>query len=204
MKVLNLYAGIGGNRKLWENVEVTAVEYDKEIAEIYKRLYPNDTVIVADAHKYLEQHFEEFDFIWASPPCPSHSRIRNVAGVGRGQNKPIYPDMRLYEEIIFLQQVTATSGTKFRGNWIVENVKSYYKPLIKPYEIGRHYVWSNFFIPKRAFESKIQGTNEELRKINQVEGVNDRKILRNCTEAEIGQYILEQALSKQATLCMKE
>ena len=28
MKVLNLYCGIGGNRKLWEDVEVTAVELD--------------------------------------------------------------------------------------------------------------------------------------------------------------------------------
>jgi hypothetical protein len=27
VRVLNLYAGIGGNRKHWENVEVTAVEY---------------------------------------------------------------------------------------------------------------------------------------------------------------------------------
>ena len=31
MKVLNLYAGIGGNRKLWEDVEVTAVELNPKI-----------------------------------------------------------------------------------------------------------------------------------------------------------------------------
>ena len=49
MKILNLYAGIGGNRKLWENVSVTAIEYDAKIAEIYKDLYPNDEVIVTDA-----------------------------------------------------------------------------------------------------------------------------------------------------------
>ena len=40
MKVLNLYAGIGGNRKLWTDVEVTAVEIDPKRAEIYKHYFP--------------------------------------------------------------------------------------------------------------------------------------------------------------------
>lgn len=35
MKILNLYAGIGGNRALWENCEVTAVELDEKIADVY-------------------------------------------------------------------------------------------------------------------------------------------------------------------------
>ena len=79
MKILNLYAGIGGNRKLWGNKhKITAVEYDEKIAKIYKDLYPNDEVITGDAHKYLEEHFQEFDFIWSSPPCPSHSRVRKA------------------------------------------------------------------------------------------------------------------------------
>jgi DNA (cytosine-5)-methyltransferase 1 len=49
MKILNLYAGIGGNRRRWDGHEVTAVEYDPAIAEVYKALYPNDTVVVGDA-----------------------------------------------------------------------------------------------------------------------------------------------------------
>jgi len=50
MKILNLYAGIGGNRKLWgDEHEVTAVEFEPYIAEAYKKMYPNDTVIIADA-----------------------------------------------------------------------------------------------------------------------------------------------------------
>ena len=54
MKILNLYAGIGGNRKLWgDEHEVVAVENDEDIAKMYQDLYPQDTVIVADAHKYL-------------------------------------------------------------------------------------------------------------------------------------------------------
>ena len=38
LKVLNLYAGIGGNRKLWENVEVTAVEIEPDIATVYQEI----------------------------------------------------------------------------------------------------------------------------------------------------------------------
>ena len=77
MKILNLYAGIGGNRKLWgEEHKVTAIEYDEKIAEIYKENFPNDKVIVTDAHKYLLEHFREFDFIWASPPCPRDTKIK--------------------------------------------------------------------------------------------------------------------------------
>jgi DNA (cytosine-5)-methyltransferase 1 len=46
MKVLNLYAGIGGNRKLWKDCEVTAVELNPEVAEIYKYFFPEDKIIV--------------------------------------------------------------------------------------------------------------------------------------------------------------
>ena len=53
MKVLNLYAGIGGNRKLWGGVEVTAVELNPEIAHIYSDFYPDDEVIIDDANQYL-------------------------------------------------------------------------------------------------------------------------------------------------------
>ena len=31
MKVLNLYAGLGGNRKLWNGVNVVAIEIDENI-----------------------------------------------------------------------------------------------------------------------------------------------------------------------------
>jgi len=140
IKILNLYAGIGGNRKLWSgDIEVTAIEYNQEIADIYKQFFPNDKIIVCDAHEYLLEHYKEYDFIWASPPCPSHSRIRLYSAVARGQNEPIYPDMRLYQEIIFLQY-------HFKGKWVVENVKSYYEPLIKPFDFGNHYFWANFNI----------------------------------------------------------
>ena len=69
IKVLNLYAGIGGNRKLWKDVEVTAVESDPKIARIYANAFPQDHIVVGDAHVYLLEHYNEFDFIWSSPPC---------------------------------------------------------------------------------------------------------------------------------------
>ena len=85
MKILNLYVGIGGNRKLWGNEhQITAVEIDPKIAAIYQEFFPNDEVIVADAHEYLLKHYKEFDFIWSSPPCPSHSHIRKELAVETG------------------------------------------------------------------------------------------------------------------------
>ncbi|GAG21491.1 unnamed protein product, partial [marine sediment metagenome] len=58
MKILNLYAGIGGNRKLWgDEHEVTAVENNPEIAGIYQNNYPKDHVVIGDAHFYLLQHY---------------------------------------------------------------------------------------------------------------------------------------------------
>ena len=146
MKVLNLYCGGGGNRKLWDDVEVTAIEHDPEIAKVYQGFFPDDEVIVTDAHQFLLDNFKDYDFILSSPPCPTHSITNNylhVQGVIR------YPDMKLYEEIVFLKQF-------HKGYFCVENVKSYYVPLITPVEIDRHYFWANFHItpfttPKRDF-----------------------------------------------------
>jgi len=201
MRILNLYAGIGGNRKLWgDDHNITAIEINPKIAKIYQDFFPKDKVIVCDAHQYLLEHFEEFDFIWSSPPCPSHSRIRNIAGVGCGQNKPIYPDMKLYEEIIFLKQVFHSSGTKFQGKYVVENVISYYLPLILPQEIGRHYFWANFFI--NPFKIKTRGHQKSNRILMEIKGfkVNDKTLLRNCVEPKLGLHIFQEAFRKQKDL----
>ena len=73
VRVLNLYAGIGGNRMLWgNNFDITAVEYNPNIAKVYSNQFPNDKMIIGDAHQYLLDHYNEFDFIWSSLPCPSH------------------------------------------------------------------------------------------------------------------------------------
>ena len=106
MKILNLYAGIGGNRKLWtpngDEHDITAVEFNKDIAAIYQDFYPNDTVVVGDAHEYLIDNFMHFDFIWASPPCQTHSRLNEFKAHRLGDIK--YPAMELYQEIILITQ----------------------------------------------------------------------------------------------------
>lgn len=135
LKVLNLYAGLGGNRKKWEDVEVTAVELDEKIAAVYSRLYPNDALIIGDAHQYLLDHYQEFDFIWSSPPCQTHSRMAKATR----HNLRRYPDMSLYQEIIFLQHF-------YKGLYVVENVVSFYEPLISAVRLGRHLYWTNFDI----------------------------------------------------------
>jgi len=136
MKVLNLYAGIGGNRKLWTDVEVTAVEIDSLIAKKYQDFFPKDLVLVDNAHQYLLNHYKEYDFIWSSPPCQSHSGCNNFL---HAQGIIRYPEMSLWQEIIFLRKWC-------KCKWVVENVRTYYEPLLKPQWIGRHYLWANFLI----------------------------------------------------------
>ena len=158
MKVLNLYACLGGNRYKWTDCEVTAVELDPEAARLYQERFPNDTVIVADAHQYLLDHFKEFDFIWSSPPCPSHSRARYWSSSNYETTvEPIYPDLKLYEEILFLQHYYRN------GKFVVENVIPYYEPLINAQKRGRHLYWTNFQLPNDLKDRKIQigaGENE--------------------------------------------
>lgn len=190
MRVLNLYAGLGGNRRLWEGVEVTAVELRPEIAEQYRRLYPEDTVIVADAHAFLEKHYAEYDFIWSSPPCQSHSR---AAAKGHNQT-PSYFDPKLWQEIIFLQ-------THATCPYVVENVKSYYKPFIQPQQIGRHCFWASYHIsapemPTPLFEGKRQDLVDYLGFDYEgniyYDGNHDPlQILRNCVHPQLGKAALD-------------
>lgn len=202
MKILNLYAGIGGNRKLWAmDYEITAVEINEEVAEVYREYFPDDEIIIGDAHEYLLKNFEKYDFIWASPPCQSHSKMI-ISGTNR--KKKVYPDMKLYQEIILLKHL-------FKGKFIVENVKPYYEPLIKPdYIINRHYYWCNFKIEPYNEKSKKTDLNNMTKKdlINWLGYENDIpniylegnhcniQILRNCVHPETGLHILNCALNK--------
>jgi len=202
MKVLNLYAGIGGNRKLWKDVEVTAIENNPQIAKVYQKFFPNDKVIIADVHQYLLEHFEEFDFVWSSPPCPSHSRINNLKfqQIDKGF-KPKFPSMKLYEEIIFLKHW-------FKGKFVVENVISYYEPLIEPYISNNHYFWSNFFISNEKkdirgirsenifYKEKRNGFN--LSDFNLPKRLKE-KVLNNCVKPELGLHVFECAFKGKQT-----
>ena len=201
MKILNLYACLGGNRYKWnevkEDIEVTAVELDPELAKLYQERFPNDTVIVADAHQYLLDHYKEFDFIWSSPPCPTHSKAR-YWGFGKNGLKPAFPDMKLYEEIIFLEY-------HFIGKWVVENVNPYYEAMLNPKKRERHHYWTNFNLPSNISDrndtSLVQSSRiKDLSNFNDYDftkykGEQRRlKIARNLVDYKAGRTIFETML----------
>ena len=193
MKILNLYSGIGGNRRSWQGHEIVAVEQSQVIADIYQYSFPKDNIVVGDAHQYLLDHYNEFDFIWSSPPCQTHSSFRQNICVRFRGTKAEFPDMRLYQEILFLQ-------ANFNGKWVVENVKPYYKPLIEPtVQLQRHLFWSNFPIKSKEF-AKEKIRKAQIPQLQEYHNVdlstykipNKRQVLRNCVYYEVGEYILSQ------------
>jgi DNA (cytosine-5)-methyltransferase 1 len=214
IKILNLYACLGGNRYKWneisENIHVTAVELDKSLCDLYAQRFPNDTVINADAHEFLLKHFKEFDFIWTSPPCPTHSRAAYGSRLSEKDIcknfEVVYPDLKLYEEILLLQYY-------FKGKFCVENVIPFYEPLILPQIRGRHAYWTNFKLPSQLNERKdllglIGGGSkmykgkklsafEQLCLLHEIDltnynGPQDKiKIARNLVDYEAGKTIFE-------------
>jgi len=196
-KVLNLYACLGGNRYKWTDCQVTAVELDPELARMYQERFPNDIVIVADAHQYLLDHYKEFDFIWTSPPCPSHSRMRLTnTGEGERKSEACYPDMNLYQEVIFLDNF-------FDGKYVVENVIPYYEPLIPAKKRGRHLYWTNFNLPSdlgdRRADNFIYAKQSELEAFHRIDLSSYKgeqrkdKIARNLVDYEAGLTIFNTA-----------
>ena len=198
MKILNLYACLGGNRYKWGNDhDITAVELDEELARLYQERFPSDKVIVADAHQYLLDHYKEYDFIWSSPPCPTHSKAR-YWGFGKNGKKPIYPDMKLYEEIIFLEY-------HFKGKYVVENVNPYYEPMLNPKKRKRHHYWTNFILPSilsdRNDTSLVQASGIKALSefhdydFTKYKGEQRRlKIARNLVDYQAGKTILDTVM----------
>jgi len=206
-EVLNLYAGIGGNRKLWEDVNVVAVEINPDIAEYYAEQFPQDEVVVGDAHKFLREHYNEFDFIWSSVPCQTHSKVSRMMWDSDADHnesrEPEYPDMRLYQEILFLKHFADC-------DWAVENVQSYYEPLIDPQRVGRHYIWSNYYIPpydhgdgpgawsNPSIEVFEEHLGFDLNGV-QFEGARKDQVLRNCVDPDLGKHVLDAAFENRQT-----
>jgi DNA (cytosine-5)-methyltransferase 1 len=199
MRVLNGCAGLGGNRGKWVNCKVTAVEKDEKIAKVYKANFPEDEVVIGDIYQYLKDHYHEFDFIWMSPPCQKHSKMMKATR----HKVADYPDFKLYEVIIFLKHF-------FKGKWVVENVKPYYEPLIKPSRaLGRHLFWSNFPISdfnilnmpnfiKADSPKEVQAMKDWLGiqyegNIYYGKNHSPAQVLRNCVHPSVGLHIFECA-----------
>ena len=203
LKVLNLYCGIGGNRKLWDDslVNVTAVEINPEIAEVYKSNFPNDNIIISDAHEYLLLHYKEFDFIWSSPPCQSHSKMNKATR----HDTIRYADMKLYKEILLLQHY-------FTGLWVVENVVPYYDVLISGKEVDRHIFWSNFHISSIKVSRPgnfLYATKKVLMEHIGIYFENNiyldgnhcpAQILRNCVDPKLGLHVFNCAFKESQYL----
>jgi DNA (cytosine-5)-methyltransferase 1 len=206
MKILNLYAGLGGNAKFWDGHDITAVELNEEVAVEYGRQRPNDQVIIADAHQYLLDHINDgWDFIWASPPCPTHSKMMKASR----HDHLKYPDMKLYQEIILLQH-------HFSGRWVVENVRPYYDLLIPAQSVGRHLFWANFTIRANEVAQPsgfiTLGTTEDTQILKDWLGIQydgniymqgagkgknhcPGQVLRNAVHPLLGKQILDCAIA---------
>ena len=199
MRILNLYACLGGNRYKWgDKHEITAVEWDEELARLYQERFPNDKVIVADAHQFLLDHYKEFDFIWSSPPCPTHSRI-NISQYTRESWKPKYPDMALYQEVIFLEYY-------YKGKYCIENVIPFYNMLIPAKKRNRHLYWTNFNLPNVLSRRKNPDLSRTKNLVDALSKFHDydfrkykgkqsvQKIARNLVDYEAGKTILDTVM----------
>ena len=206
MKILNLFAGIGGNRSLWgDSHEITAVEHNSQIAKIYQTRFPHDEMIVDKCINVIERpefFLNQFDLITVGSPCQSHSMF-NMVYWSRGIIK--VPDMdNLYGIMITLKYYPHQSF-----KFVCENVNPFYKewrPTQYFQKLGRHFFWSNFPIQKKEFPQYLGKTVNDLTVPELIEwhGVDfewdnemdKRQILRNCVDKKIGKYILDQAKLK--------
>lgn len=210
LNVLNLYSALLGNRRGWPVDKVTNVEVMPALNRISKRDFPNDEFIETDAHQYLLNHSDDYDFIWSSPPCQSHTRLMKFT---RHKVRK-YPDMALYQEILFLDHF-------FKGKWVVENVVPYYEPLIKPTaKIGRHLFWSNFLIHPMMNEPKQPKNFTKLATVEGKKVMMDWlgihydeniyydgnhcpvQVLRNAVHPLIGKHVYECAFNEAKELSL--
>jgi len=206
MKILNLYAGLGGNRSLWSRThEITAVENDGSIVKLYKKRFPHDKVLFESVNEFLmKKDVNEFDFIWASPPCSTHSQMQKF----NKKKMPIPRMDEIYGLIIWLEK-------NYEGKFAVENVQPWYKTPIQPTaRIDRHIFWANFKIIKKRFREKrkmhgtlskshiMRDSKDKLIKDFMLEDIKhdllklarNERFIRNCVDPRIGAYILSQCI----------
>ena len=174
------------------------------IAAEYARNFPADKVIIGDAHKFLLDNYKKYDIVWTSRPCVTHSKVNLFKELKR------YPDLGLYQEIIFLRAF-------FKGKFVCENVVPYYEPVIAPdFNICRHLFWTNVptltpvelppypkkFIAYRHAMAMMNrqdlcnwlGITVGDKKIH-LSGKNTAQIYRNCVHPLLGRSVMDDILN---------
>ena len=128
------------------------------IAIFFQKIH-NDTV--SDAHQYLLDHYKEFDFLFGL-----RRRVLLIAELAQCKKKKIYPDMALYQVIIFLKHW-------FRGKvFSISTIIPYYKPLIESVSTEnahRHCLWTNFW---------VQDMEKPIKKLATCKAPEERKMLQ--------------------------
>ncbi len=171
IKILDLFCGIGGVAKGFQrylleqgmSFEYYAVDVDPKVLRAHKKFNPLSNTILRDAYSFTDDELLEFDFIWASPPCETHSRL-NFYNWGNPK-KYKEPDMRFYELIEMLYRLNIP--------FVVENVEPYYKPPIKPsVKVYRHVLWTNLSIrPFRVDLPNFSDVKDDVKSLTKYHGV---------------------------------
>ncbi len=147
LRILDLFCGVGGvargfQKYLLENgieFEYYAVDINDAILLAHRILNPHSVTLKRDAYSFTDHELRSYDFIWASPPCESHSRLMWIYNKNQPEKwEP--PDKKLWQLIERLYRL----GIPF----VVENVRPYYRPPMRPTSyVCRHALWSNLSIP---------------------------------------------------------
>ncbi len=205
ISILDLFAGVGGTARgiqsflIEKQIPFTyvAIDSDLETCKAHVINNPLSQVICSDALYFLKKYYSYFDFIWASPPCQTHSRLNFL------KKWHSTPDDTLWKTISFLKSINIS--------FVVENVRPYYEPLIKPtIIIDRHCFWSDiplvfFDVPKKPkpfnfMELKDWETYHGLKSVNKTY-MEKRQSLRNVVNPLLARGVFKQVYSPiQATL----
>ena len=74
LKALDLFCGAGGATRGLQDAgfHVTGVDHQPQPR------YCGDVLVQGDALAFDWRSLQEFDFIWASPPCQAHTALKDM------------------------------------------------------------------------------------------------------------------------------
>jgi DNA (cytosine-5)-methyltransferase 1 len=108
-RLLDLFCGAGGAAMGYFRAGFDVVGVDNRPMKRYPFEFHQ-----ADALEYCAEHWREFDFIHASPPCQAYTGMRNIT-IARFGSAPVHPDL-----IAVTRNALIQSGKIY----VVENVQN--------------------------------------------------------------------------------